>query len=306
MKKIFIFNLLFLFSFNAFAQYDSTNLPGLSTSYQTPNNTSSGSGVPDPAALSPSTSYTETMVQACPSSGGNGYGYYPNGPVPADGTNVAGQTVTGGVVYDQTVTTNRFGTTTYSGWYQVNFLCTAIPYPPGCPSGEVQTVAPYWDWGSNSWQGLQCTNPVSAASQMAACQAAMPSVPEFGSNGGVSTYTVIASSAWAGAYGSAETIQDVTMTGANSINNIWNPMINSMNALAPYVSCWGDTVTPFGSRPSSNDGNTYDIPYFQIFGQDPYGNTDVAFGEACWLTHGTNNVVFAGGAAMYRNPGSCH
>ena len=149
-----------LYSTQTFAQYDSTNLSGLSTSHQTLNNTSSGSGVPDPAVLSPSTSYTETMVQACPSSGGNGYGYYPNGPVPADGTNVAGQTVTGGVVYDQTVTTNRFGTTTYSGWYQVNFLCTAIPYPPGCPSGEVQTVAPYWDWGSNSWQGLQCQQPV--------------------------------------------------------------------------------------------------------------------------------------------------
>ena len=165
-NKLFLSLLLIsasLQSINAFAQYDSTNLPGLSTSYQTPNNTSSGSGVPDPAVLSPSTSYTETMVQACPSSGGNGYGYYPNGPVPADGTNVAGQTVTGGVVYDQTVTTNRFGTTTYSGWYQVNFLCTAIPYPPGCPSGQVQTVAPYWDWGTNSWQGLQCTTPAPPA-----------------------------------------------------------------------------------------------------------------------------------------------
>ena len=151
----------------------STNLPALSTFVLTPDNASSGTGVPDAGQLDPVTTYTETEVQPCPSTGGNGYGYYPNGPVPADGTNVAGQTVAGGVVYDQTVTTNRFGTTTYSGWYQVNFLCTAIPYPPGCPSGEVQTVAPYWDWGSNSWQGLQCTNPIPTASeQVGACTAA--------------------------------------------------------------------------------------------------------------------------------------
>ena len=279
MKKIFLTLSLCLLTFNVYAQYDSTNLPGLSTSHQTPNNSSSGSGVPDPAALSPSTSYTETMVQPCPSTGGNGYGYYPNGPVPADGTNVAGQTVTGGVVYDQTVTTNRFGTTTYSGWYQVNFLCTAIPYPPGCPSGQVQTAAPYWDWGSNSWQGLQCAYPappVTSATQQAACAST-----SFGYNG--------------------------QMSASNSMN-IYNGIVSDMSTYAQYAFCWGGYVTASGNSPGYSS-TIYDTYSYEVgVGTDPYGygQRTATGGGMCWLQPGTNNVVAKTIFGIQRNPGTCH
>lgn len=158
-----------LVSHLSFAQSDSTNLPGLSATRMTTPTTTSGTGVPDPNARDATTNYTETMVDACPTTGGNGYGYYPNGSVPGDGSNVTytDQAVQGGVVYDRSVTVDRFGTTTYGAWTQVNFLCTAIPTPPACASGQTQTAAPYWDWGSESWQGLQCTTPNPTSSTQA-------------------------------------------------------------------------------------------------------------------------------------------
>ncbi|WP_430227662.1 hypothetical protein [Paraburkholderia tropica] len=161
-----IFALLF-FSTLAFAQYDSTTHQGLSVGARTTNNASTGPGVPDPNVLDAVTTYTETMVEQCPS------GYYPNGAVPTDGTNVAAQNVNGGVIYDQTVTTNRFGTTTYSGWQQVNFLCTAIPPAPTCPTGENEVSAPYWDSTTNQWVGIVCQNPTQTLDVLAAsnCQA---------------------------------------------------------------------------------------------------------------------------------------
>ncbi|WP_430227673.1 hypothetical protein [Paraburkholderia tropica] len=171
MKKllIFIFAFAMILSNGANAQYDSTNLPGLSTSNLKPNNSSTGSGVPDPNQRDVATTYTETMVEPCPG------GYYPNSAVPTDGTNVASQNVNGGVIYDQTVTTNRFGTTTYSGWQQVNFLCTEIPPAPTCASNQTTVSNPYWDSTTNTWQGLQCQDPVlQATDPMAACPASLP------------------------------------------------------------------------------------------------------------------------------------
>jgi hypothetical protein len=291
---------LLLASNIALAQSDSTNLPGLSTIQLTTPTTTSGSGVPNPAALDAVTTYTETEVEPCPS------GYYANGPVPADGTNVAAENVTGGVIYDQTVTTDRYGTTTYGGWTEVNFLCTQIPPAPTCPTGETEVSVPYWDSTTNQWVGIVCANPVTTATQMAACQAAMPTPPSTGGNGGINLFSIQTALAWGGGYGSNESVGVLTMTGASSISNFWNPMIASMNNLAPSEGCWGSTVSPWGSRPSASDGTTYDMPYFEIYGQDLYGNNDVGFGEACWLQQGTNNVVYAGGAAMYRNPGTCH
>jgi hypothetical protein len=144
----------------SFAQSDSTNLPGLSTTRLTTPVTSSGSGVPDPTQLDATTVYTETMVEACPTSGGNGYGYYPNGAVPGDGSNVTSsdQAVQGGLVYDQTVTTDRYGTTTYSGWVLVNNLCTAIPAPPTCASGQTTTANATWNTTTHQWEGLVCAS----------------------------------------------------------------------------------------------------------------------------------------------------
>jgi len=263
----------------AFAQADSTTYQGLYFNKQTPNNVSSGNGVPDPAALSPSTSYVETEVLACDSTGGNGYGFYPNGPIPADGTNVAGQTVTGGKVYDQTVTTDRFGTKTYSGWTLVNNLCTPIPYPPGCPSGQIQTAAPYWDWGSNSWQGLQCaypTPPVTTATQQAACGSA-----SFGYNG--------------------------QMSGTNSMG-IYNGIVSDMSTYAEYAFCWGGFVTSSGSNPG-NSSTIYDTYSYELgVGTDPYGygQRTATGGAMCWLQPGTNNVVAKTVFGIQRNPGSCH
>jgi hypothetical protein len=138
----------------ALAQSDSTNLPGLSTTQLTTPTTTSGSGVPNPSALDAVTTYTETEVEPCPS------GYYANGSVPSDGTDVSNQTVNGGVIYDQTVTTDRYGTTTYSGWSEVNFLCTAIPPAPTCPTGETEVSAPYWDSTTNQWVGIVCQVPI--------------------------------------------------------------------------------------------------------------------------------------------------
>ncbi|WP_144029926.1 MULTISPECIES: hypothetical protein [Burkholderia] len=155
--KTIITILLLAVSSTAFAQADSTNLPGLGVSVALQTGAEAGP-LPDIAALDPNTVYTETQVQACPSTGGNGYGYYPNGSVPTDGSDTT-QQINGGVVYDQTVTTDRFGTTTYSGWTEVNFLCTAIPVPPHCPTGQTQIATPSWDWNTNQWTGLQCQAP---------------------------------------------------------------------------------------------------------------------------------------------------
>jgi hypothetical protein len=156
-KRIILGALLLFSIINSalvFAQSDSTNLPSLSTSALTPNNATTGSGVPDPALLDAVTTTTETEVLPCPS------GYYANGPVPTDGTDVADQTVTGGVIYDQTVTTDRYGTTTYGGWVEENFLCTQIPPAPTCPTGETEVSAPYWDSTTNTWVGIVCQVPI--------------------------------------------------------------------------------------------------------------------------------------------------
>jgi hypothetical protein len=164
--------LIFLCASNiALAQSDSTNLPGLSANMQTTPVTSSGTGVPNPAALDAVTTYTETEVEPCPS------GYYANGPVPTDGTDVADETVTGGVIYDQTVTTDRYGTTTYGGWTEVNFLCTQIPPAPTCPTGEVEVSAPYWDSTTNQWVGIVCQNPSPAAMAQQYCEQTWSTIP---------------------------------------------------------------------------------------------------------------------------------
>jgi hypothetical protein len=149
--------LICIFSMSAFAQSDSTNLPGISANVvfiQQPGNVN----LPDTLVVDKATQYTETEVLACPTTGGNGYGYYPNGTVPTDGSSTVAD-VSGGVIEERTVITDRFGTTVYGNWTQVNFLCTAIPAPPSCPTGQTQTSAPYWDSSTNQWLGLQCQAP---------------------------------------------------------------------------------------------------------------------------------------------------
>lgn len=143
-----------MLSFSAFAQSDSTNLPGISVN--TPPMTNfGGTSIPYVTQVDQATTFTEAEVLPCPTTGGNGYGYYANGPVPTDGTSTVSE-VQGGVIAERTVTTDRFGTTVYGDWTQVNFLCTAIPSPPSCQSGYTQTASPYWDSSSNQWLGLQC------------------------------------------------------------------------------------------------------------------------------------------------------
>lgn len=255
----------------AFAQSDSTNLPGLSATHVTPTNSSLGSGVPDPNQLDAVTTTTETQVQACPA------GYYPNGPVPADGTDVAGQTVQGGVVYDQTVTTNRYGTTTYGGWTMVNFLCTQIPPAPTCPSGLTEVSAPYWDSTTNQWVGIVCTNPVTTATQQAAC-------------------------------GSASYTYNGQMTATNSMNNIYTPITNDLNVFAEYYYCWGGTVRATGNTPGYTN-TIYDTFSYEVgVGTDPYGygQRQATGGFMCWVQPGTNNVVAKVSLTTTRNPGTCH
>jgi hypothetical protein len=162
MKKYFII-ILFFFSSCALAQYDSTNLPGLSTNKLTTPVSTTGSGVPNASALDAETTYTETEVEPCPS------GYYPDGAVPTDGSDVNDENVTGGVIYDQSVTTDRYGTTTYGGWNEEDFLCTQIPPAPSCPTGETEVSAPYWNSATNQWVGIVCENPVTDATQLSAC-----------------------------------------------------------------------------------------------------------------------------------------
>lgn len=148
MKRIIIILMMLSISHSAFAQYDSTNLPGISANVafvQQPGNVR----LPDTLVLDQATQYTETAVLACPS------GYYANGAVPTDGSSTTSQ-VSGGVIEERSVTTDRFGTTSYGAWTQVNFLCTAIPPAPTCASGYTQTSAPYWDSNTNQWVGLQC------------------------------------------------------------------------------------------------------------------------------------------------------
>jgi hypothetical protein len=268
---------LVLLSLSTFslAQSDSTNLPGLSTSHLTTPTTTSGTGVPNAGDLSAVTTSTEMMVDSCPTTGGNGYGYYPNGAVPADGT-ANSANVNGGVIYESTVTTDRFGTTTYGGWTQVNFLCTAIPYPPGCPSGQTQTSAPYWDWGSNQWVGLTCANPVTAATQQAACGSA-----SFGYNG--------------------------QMTATNSMT-IYSSITTDINTYAQYAFCWGGNATASGSNPGYSN-TIYDTYSYELgVGTDPYGygQRTATGGGMCWLQAGTNNVVAKTIFGVQKSPGTCH
>lgn len=238
----------------AYAQSDSTNLPGLSTNTLTTPTTTSGTGVPNAANLDAVTTYIETEVEPCPTSGGNGYGYYPDGPVPTDGTDVSDQTVGGGVIYDETVTTDRYGTTTYGGWVEVNFLCTVIPYPPGCPSGEVQTVAPYWDWGTDSWEGLQCMNPSPAAMAQQYCQQTWNSVAA--SNG-----TTMASY-----YGAANFSAPTSTTTINYVNG----------QIGYEVNTW----------PANNEGGTFEAQciYFPNRLGLANPNPDPTFGNPNALT----------------------
>lgn len=164
--KTLITIIILSFSLSSFAQYDSTNLPGLVTKpmafvQQEPIQ------IPNPDYLDAVTNTTETEVLPCPS------GYFPNGTVPSDGSNTTNQ-IYGGVVYDQVVTTNRFGTTTYSGWTEVNFLCTAIPPAPTCPSGQTQVTAPTWDSTTNQWIGLTCAAATLPINQLnSKCQSAL-------------------------------------------------------------------------------------------------------------------------------------
>jgi hypothetical protein len=156
------------YSTSCFSQSDSTNLPGLSTQMLMTPVTSSGMGIPDPTALDATTNYTEDEVETCPN------GYYPNGAVPSDGSISNADNINGGVIYERTVTTNRYGTTTYGSWNEVNFLCTQIPPAPTCPTGENLVTAPYWDSTTNQWVGIVCSSPVATVpAQESACEANM-------------------------------------------------------------------------------------------------------------------------------------
>ncbi|MCA8285400.1 hypothetical protein [Burkholderia vietnamiensis] len=167
MKKIITTILLTAFSLNAFAQYDSTNLPGLTAKNPPMVNFGGSAIIPDAGLLDATTTTTETEVLACPS------GYYPNGSVPVDGSDTT-QQINGGVVYDRPVTTDRFGTTVYGTWSEVNFLCTAMPPAPTCPSGQSQVSPPVWDSTTNQWTGLTCAAASLPITQInSKCQSAL-------------------------------------------------------------------------------------------------------------------------------------
>jgi hypothetical protein len=261
---------LFLHANFVFAQSDSTNLPGLSANMQTTPVTSSGTGVPNPAALDAVTTYTETEVEPCPS------GYYPNGPVPTDGTDVAAENVTGGVIYDQTVTVDRYGTTTYGGWNEVNFLCTQIPPAPTCPTGETEVSAPYWDSTTNQWVGIVCQMPVTAATQQAAC-----------------------TTVWNNYYNAALT-SDIQLFG-NAYLNYWS---NHILPSTPYtgptnengISAWQTAITNY-----ENIGWIYEGTFaYSGTLPDSSTNNDVIYNTqdyACFLQPNTNNVIGLGGTS---------
>lgn len=256
---------------SAFAQSDSTNLPGLSTAVQTPINGSSGTGVPDPSQLDAVTTTTETEVLPCPS------GYYPNGPVPTDGTDVADQTVAGGVIYDQTVTTDRYGTTTYGGWVEENFLCTQIPPAPTCPTGETEVSPPYWNSTTNQWVGIVCTNPVTAATQKSACTTAMTARG--------SSY---------GTYFNAYATDQGAMSGANVQSHI-NSLQNDAQTYASTIGCWGAVAY------QSQQGGISSSAAYELFSYE----SGTAFG-ACWVNSGTNTVAGTDVWTFIKNPGTCH
>jgi hypothetical protein len=280
-KKLFkgLIAICCLYSTVAFAQSDSTNLPGLSTTHLTTPTTSSGTGVPNAGDLQYVTTTTEMMVDSCPTSGGNGYGYYPNGAVPGDGT-ANSANVNGGVIYERQVYTNRFGTTTYGGWTQVNFLCTAIPSPPGCPSGQVQTSAPYWDWGSNQWVGLSCMNPVSAATQKSSCSTA------FAARGSTNSYMF-------DNFGS----DNGAMSGSSVISTINNLQVQ-VQSYADGVGCWGSVA-----RQSLSGSNPVASSAYEMFSWN-YQNGQSA--GVCWVNQGTNNVAGTMLWTLTKNPGTCH
>lgn len=268
-----------LYSIMAFAQSDSTNLRGLSTVHLTTPTTTSGSGVPNAGNLQAVTTTSEMMVQSCPTSGGNGYGYYANGAVPGDGTpNYAN--VNGGVIYERTVTTTRFGTTTYSAWQQVEFLCTAIPYPPACPSGQNQVSAPWWDWGSNQWVGLSCANPVSAATQKSSCATA------FAARGATN-----------GSMFNSYGVDNGVMSG-NSVISTINSMQTQVQQYANGVGCWGSNAYQSLSGSSPVASATY-----QTFSWN-YNNGQST--GVCWVNQGTNNVAGTMLWTLIKNPGTCH
>jgi hypothetical protein len=281
-KKALLSILLLSLSSFSLAQSDSTNLPGLSTTQLTTPITTSGTGVPNAgsADASTTTTNTEMMVEACPTTGGNGYGYYPNGPVPTDGSITDATNIQGGVIYERSVTTDRYGTVTYGAWTEVNSLCTAIPYPPGCPSGEVQTAAPYWDWGSDQWLGLTCANPVTSATQQSSCSTAFAArsstlatmFNEFGSDNGA-------------------------MSGA-AIDNDINSTQAQVQDYANGVGCWGSNAYQSLVGSSPNTGSTYELFSWNYQSGQSAG--------MCWVNQGTNTVVGTLTWTLIKNPGTCH
>jgi hypothetical protein len=263
------------FSNIAFSQSDSTNLPGLSANMQSTPTTTSGTGVPNAgsADVSTTTTNTEMMVDTCPTTGGNGYGYYPNGPVPTDGSISNGDNIQGGVISERTVTTDRFGTTTYGAWTQVNFLCTAIPYPPGCPSGQTVTTTPYWDWGSDQWVGLTCSNPVvTAAAEGNACAQALGAVDPYSGN-------------------LIKTSPDQTLFG--TLNGPYNGA-----GLSQYNNYIDNPYCGFAQVKSSGTPGTPAANNDLWYGTDGYGGVGY-----CWITPGTTTVS----AILYEleAPNSC-
>jgi hypothetical protein len=190
-------------------------------------------------------------------------------------------------------------TITPAKWAGSHYTAPQCSYqaPPTCPSGFDQQTPP--SWNGSSWVGISCLPQVPRATlpeQAAACAATNFFPTQL--NKSSSIYTAPSNNSFSSAG---------SMTGAAANSNVYVPIVNKVNVVAPAVGCFGGHAIYQGTNPGSSDGTVYDVFTAEVAAMNPNNNQwgDSA-ASVCYVAHGTTNVAYQSSVGVQKDSGTCH